>query len=255
MPYRRCRAQRPEAAGGLAGLLAQLRRRHPDPAPARHPASRLRPGRHPLRPGQQLRPALRHGRDQRRPDPRRGLRPLPRRAGHLDQGRLGHVARPLRRPRARASTCSARLDQIADAPAPGLRRHLLPPPLRPRHAAGGDDGRAGPRGAPGQGALRRDLVVLRAPAPAGRGDPARPRHAAADPPAVLLDAQPLGRGRPARRPRATRAWAASASPPWPRACSPSRYLGGIPEDSRDGPGQEPVRGPAHARRTSGTSAR
>ena len=29
----------------------------------------------------------------------RGLRRLPRRAGHLDQGRLGHVARPVRRPR------------------------------------------------------------------------------------------------------------------------------------------------------------
>ena len=32
-------------------------------------------------------------------------------------------------------------------------------------------------------------------------DPARPRHPAADPPAVLLDAQPLDRGRPARRAR------------------------------------------------------
>ena len=37
--------------------------------------------------------------------------------------------------------------------------------------------------------------------PGGRDHRARPRHAAAHPPAVVLDAQPLDRGRPARRAR------------------------------------------------------
>ena len=38
--------------------------------------------------------------------------------------------------------------------APRLRRHLLLAPLRPRHAARGDDGRARHRRPPGQGAVR-----------------------------------------------------------------------------------------------------
>ena len=56
-------------------------------------------GHHPLRPGQQLRPALRVGRGELRPDPGLGLPALPRRAADLDQGRLGHVAGPVRRVR------------------------------------------------------------------------------------------------------------------------------------------------------------
>ena len=49
-------------------------------------------------------------------------------------------------------------------------------------------------------------------------DPARAGHAAADPPAVVLDAQPLDRGGAARRPRGDRAWAASPSRRSRRAC-------------------------------------
>ena len=67
--------------------------------------------------------------------------------------------------------------------------------LRPGHAAGGDARRARHGGAPGQGAVRRDLVVLGGAHAGGGGDPARARHAAADPPAVLLAAEPLDRGR------------------------------------------------------------
>src|SRR5437879_237763 len=37
-----------------------------------------------------------------------------------------------------------------------------------------------------------------------RADPARPRHAAAHPPAVVLDVEPVDRGRPARRARRPR---------------------------------------------------
>ena len=50
-------------------------------------------------------PPVRLGRGQLRADPARGLRALPRRADHLHQGGLGHVARPVRRAAARASTC------------------------------------------------------------------------------------------------------------------------------------------------------
>ncbi len=55
-------------------------------------------------------------------------------------------------------------------PGPRLRRHLLLAPVRPRDAARGDDGRARHGRPPGQGALRRDLVV---PARAARAR--RPR--------------------------------------------------------------------------------
>ena len=57
--------------------------------------------------------------------------------------------------------------------------------------------------------------------PGGGRDPARARHAAADPPAVVLDAQPLDRGGPARRAGGDGRRAASRSPRWPRACSPA----------------------------------
>ena len=53
----------------------------------------------------------------------------------------------------------------------------------------------------GQGALRRHLVVLARGHPPGGGDPARHGRAAPDPPAVLLDAEPLDRARPARHAR------------------------------------------------------
>ncbi len=52
----------------------------------------------------------------------------------------------------------------------------------------------------------------------GGRDPARPRHAARDPPALVLDAEPLDRAGAARRARATRASAASPSRRSRRAC-------------------------------------
>ena len=108
------------------------------------------------------------------PDPGRGLRRLPRRAGHLHQGRLGHVAGPVRRPRI-AEVPDRQPGPVAAAAGRGLRRHLLPPPPGPRHAAGGDDGGPGLHRPGGQGALRRRLLLLRrAHRPGGR-DPARAR--------------------------------------------------------------------------------
>ena len=56
--------------------------------------------------------------------------------------------------------------------------------------------------AAGQGAVRGHLVVLAGADRRGCGDPARPGHAAPDPPAVLLAVEPLDRGRAARHARA-----------------------------------------------------
>ena len=84
---------------------------------------------------------------------------VPRRARDLDEGRLRHVARPVRRV------------GLAQVPA----REPRPEPARmgldyvdifyshrfdPDDAARGDDGRARRRGPAGQGALRRDLLLL-----------------------------------------------------------------------------------------------
>ena len=100
------------------------------PSRLRDPRLCLRPRHHPLRSRQQLRPAPgRRGRAVRPGDGAR-LPPLSRRADHLVQGRLGHVAGPLRR---------FRLAQIPDrqrraepqAHGARLRRYLLFPPLRP----------------------------------------------------------------------------------------------------------------------------
>ena len=66
----------------------------------------------------------------------------------------------------------------------------------------------------------------------GGPDPARAGHAAADPPAVLLADEPLGRGGPARRARATRASACIAFSPLAQGMLTDRYLDGVPEDSR-----------------------
>ena len=147
--------------------------------------------------------------------------PVPRRADHLQQGGLRHVARPVRRLRlAQVPAREPRPEPAADGAR--LRRHLLLAPLRPGHAARGDDRRARHRGPPGQGAVRRHLAPTRARAPRRRcAILRRAGHAAAHPPAVLLAAQPLDRGGPARRARARRASAASCSRRSPRACSPT----------------------------------
>ena len=128
------------------------------------------------------------------------LRALPRRADHLDQGRLRHVARPVRRV-GLAQVPAREPRPVAGADGPRLRRPLLLAPLRSGDAARGDDRRARHRRAAGEGALRRHLVLLGREDARGRGDRTRPRHADRDPPAVVLDAQPLDRAGAARRAR------------------------------------------------------
>jgi len=128
-------------------------------------------------------------------------------ATSVDQSRLRHVARALRAGRRLPQIPPGLAGSIAAADGGRLRRHLLQPPLRPRHSAGGDHGRVGQRGASGQGLVCRYLQLLRCAHPRGGPDPARVGHSPADSPAVLLDAQPVDRASPSR--------------PWPRACSPT----------------------------------
>ena len=97
---------------------------------------------------------------------------VPRRARHLDQGRLRHVAGPVRR--VGLAQVPARIARPVAAPdGPRLRRHLLLAPLRSGHAARGDDGRARHGRSPGQGALRRHLVLLARADARGSRDPCR----------------------------------------------------------------------------------
>ena len=121
----------------------------------------------------------------------------------LDEGRLRHVAGPVRR------VGLAQVPAREPRPEPRahgarLRRHLLLAPLRPGDAARGDDGRARHRRPAGQGAVRGHLLLLGGEDARGGRDPARPRHAAPHPPAVVLDAEPLDRARPPRRARRAR---------------------------------------------------
>ena len=179
--------------GGEQATRAQPRARPP----------RLRPRHHALRPGEQLRPAVRLRRGDVRHADGAGPAPVPRRARHLDEGGLGHVAGPVRGVRV-AQVPAREPRPVAQAHEARLRRHLLLAPAGPGDAARGDDGRARHRRPTGQGAVRRHLVVLARDDARGAPDPGRARHAAAHPPAVLLDAEPLDRGRPARRPRRAR---------------------------------------------------
>ena len=128
----------------------------------------------------------------------------------------------------------ASLDQSLAAHGPRLRRHLLLAPLRPRHAARGDDGRAGHRGPLRAG---RCTPGSRRTTPArtraGRRHPPRPRHAAADLTSRPTRCSTAGSRTTACSTRSTRsAQGASRSRRWPRACSPTATCTGVPADSR-----------------------
>ena len=108
----------------------------------------------------------------RPPSSREDFARLPRRARHLHQGRVRHVARPY-------GDCGSRKYLLASLDQSLKRMGLdyvdifYSPPARPGDAARGDHGRARHRRPQRQGALRRDLVLLRRSAPREAvGDPA-----------------------------------------------------------------------------------
>ena len=150
--------KRHRPARDLARPLAEFRRRRQFRGRPRRPSPRLRPRCHAFRPRQQLRPAAGLGRGEFRPHPRRRLPSLSRRTVHLLEGRLGHVAGPLRRLRlAQVPDRQPRPEPEADGPR--LCRPLLPSPPRPEDADRGIDGRARCDRPPGQGALCRHLEL------------------------------------------------------------------------------------------------
>ena len=94
-------------------------------------------------------------------------------------------------------------------------------------------GRARHRGPPGQGALRRHLAPTRPSAPREAAQILRELgHAAAHPPAVVLAAQPLDRGRTCSTCSAQEGVGCIAFSPLAQGLLTDRYLDGIPEGSR-----------------------
>src|SRR5476651_191837 len=129
-----------------------------------------------------------------------------RRADHLQQGRLGHVARPLRPGRRLAQIRAGQPRPEPATPGPRLRGHLLFPPLRPGHPAGRNRQRPGHCRAAGQGVVHRHLVLLRGENPRNGRAVARVESAVVDSPTGLQPAQSLGGKGPAGRYRRTRRW-------------------------------------------------
>ena len=200
MQYRRSGRSGLQLPAVSLGLWHNFGHDRPYRARPRDRAPRLRPRHPPLRPREQLRAAVRLRGRELRPDPERRPPPLPRRADHLDQGRLRHVAWPVRRV-GLAQVPAREPRPVAGADGPRVRRPLLLAPLRSGDPARGDDRRARHRCAPGQGALRRHLVLLGREDAGSSRDRARPGDADRDPPAVLLHAQPLDRAGAARHAR------------------------------------------------------
>ena len=231
MPYRRCGRSGLKLPAISLGPVAELRRRPPARDAAGDPAPRLRPRHHPLRPGQQLRAALRLGRGELRAHPRRGPAPVARRARHLDQGGLRHVARPVWRVGlAQVPAREPRPEPEADGPR--LRRHLLLAPPRPRHAARGDARRAStPRCArarrctPGSPRTRRSAPRRRSRSCATSAR----RCSSTSPPTRCSTA---GSSPTCSTCSAARASGAIVFSPLGQGMLTDRYLDGIPEDSR-----------------------
>ena len=165
----------------------------------------------------------------------------------LDEGRLRHVARPVRRmglaqvpareprPEPRSGWASSTSTSSTRTASTRTRRS------RRRWARSTRAVRQGK-------ALYVGISSYSAGEDARGGrDPARPGHAAADPPALVLDAEPLDRARPARHAGRARRRLHRASRRWRRACSPTGTSTGIPEGSRASRNELAVAGPAHRR--------
>ncbi len=127
----------------------------------------------------------------------------------------------------------ASLDQSLRRLGRRLRRHLLPPPLRSRHSARRD---ASVRSTPPCARARPSTSGISSYSDErtqrGDRDPAPARDAAAHPPAVVLDVQPLDRGPACSTSSATRASGASRFSPLAQGLLTDRYLHGIPAGSR-----------------------
>ena len=165
---------------------------------------------------------------QLRTHPARGLRRAARRTDHLDQGRLGHVARTLRRPRDRASTCSRASTRASkrlgvDYVDIFYHHHFdQTTPLEETLGALDSAVRQGKALYVGISSYsdertREAIAILRE-----LGTPLL------DPPAVVFDAQSMDRGATPRRARRKRESAASPSPRSAQGLLTESYLEGSP---------------------------
>ena len=118
------------------------------------------------------------------PDPPRGPAAVPGRADHLDQGRVRHVARPLRRPRI-PEVPAGQPGPVAGPDGPGVRGHLLQPPRRSGDPLERPWARWPPR-SPRAGPCTPASPPTPRSGTGGRRDPARAGRAPAHPPAFLL---------------------------------------------------------------------
>ncbi len=210
------RPQRNPAAGHFAGPVAQFRRRRPLRKQPCHAPALVRSGHHALRPGQQLRAALRFRRADLRPGDAAGPGAVSRRDGRFHQGRLRYVARPVRQLGV-AQISAGQPGPEPGAHGAGLRGHLLPPPPGPGNAARRDHGRARPGGALRQGALCRHLQLPARTHGRGGGDSTQARDAVPHPPVPVFHVSPrtragaAGHAAPGRN-RRHRVFAAGAGP-------------------------------------------
>ena len=229
MTYRRGRAERARTAGDLARPVAELRG---------GPAARDGSGRSCAAPSIAGSPtsisrtttARRTGPPRRTfgRDPRQGLPALPRRAGHLARRPATTCGRARTATTGRASTCSPASTRACSAWASttstSSTRTGSTRTRRSRRRIGALDTAV----RPGKALYVGHLVVLGRADDEGRRHPARPRDAAADPPAVVLDAQPLDRGRAARRRSRPRASGCIAFSPLAQGMLTDKYLDGVP---------------------------
>ena len=163
---------------------------------------------------------------------------LPRRAGHLEQGGLRHVARPLRPGRRLAQVPHRLVRPVPAADGPGLRRHLLQPPLRRDDAARGD---AWARSTPSSARARRSTSASRRTPAARTREAVEILRSMGTP---LLIHQPsysmlnrwIERG-PARRRSARPGLGLIAFSPLAQGMLTNKYLKGIPEGSRAAQGK------------------
>ena len=163
-------------------------------------AARLRPRHHPFRPGQQLRPAVRLRRDDLRP------RSSPRtcaRTATSSSSRPRPATTCGRAPTAtgaRASTCSPASTRAWRGWASTTSTSSTPTGPTPTTPLEETMGALDTAVRQGKALYAGISSVLPRAHRRGGDDPARARHAAAHPPALVLDAQPVDRARPARRP-------------------------------------------------------
>ena len=218
MPYRRCGRSGLQLPAVSLGLWHNFGDDRPLDDAARDPAPRVRPRHHALRPGQQLRPAVRLGREQLRPHLRRGLR-----------GRTATSWSSRPRP---ATTCGpgpygewgsrkyllASLDQSCS----GWGSTTSTSSTRTASTRRRRSRRRWARSTPRSARARRSTSASRRTRPSARARPRGILRELGTPLLIhqpsLLDAQPLDRGRACSTCSARRASAASRSRRSRRAC-------------------------------------